>query len=125
MHGGGQKNLFSLPYDFWATLACKMRTLISFLSLRYLRIRLELNCFWEEDDEDNSNDGKFKIFDLFCCCCWWCKVDEVDDDAELIVEEDVGGSGRGGSGGGGSGGGEDNCKLTGKCGPNENDEDKK
>ena len=112
MHGGGQKNLFSLPYDFCATLACRMRTLISFLSLKYLRIRLGLNCFWEE--EENSNDGKFKRVDL---------LDETALSA-LVGGSGCGGGG-GGKGGGGGGGGVDNCKLTGKCGPNENDDDKK
>ena len=31
-------HLFSLPYDFWATLACKMITVQSFLSFRYARM---------------------------------------------------------------------------------------
>ena len=31
-------HLFSLPYDFWATLACKMITVQSFLSFKYARM---------------------------------------------------------------------------------------
>ncbi len=38
MHGGGQKNRFSLPYDFWATLAWRIITTMSPLSFRYFRM---------------------------------------------------------------------------------------
>ena len=38
MQGGGQKNRFSLPYDFCATLACSMTMTMSPRSRRYFRI---------------------------------------------------------------------------------------
>ena len=59
MQGGGQKNLFSFPYDFCATLACSITTTMSPRSRRYffMASRVSLCSFvrYREDLKGGNN----------------------------------------------------------------------